>query len=488
MATPVRLAVAARNPTAVAHLGLAGALLMAASSYWVAAIPVWFRTQDVAVISALRIGSPGPRIAFYVGMGALTIAWLQLGRLLLDGPLDWRQMRAIGIRWMIPFALAAPMSSRDLWAYAAQSHLVAHGLDPYTLGPSALPGRFAVEVSARWQSTPAPYGPLWLLIGRGIAVAFGDHVTPMVYAIRALAVIGMLLLAWTVPTLSRRGGGRAEVGLWLTIANPLFLILGVGGGHNDVLMVGFMAWGLVLATNNGPLWRTLGFGVVAITAATAIKSPAVIAAAFAIPLWLAYNDQSRRWRTPRGVVMVCAISATVVVTVFTAVTAVSGLGTGWIKQVNNSAPIITWMSIPTSAAMLWKLVNGTVHGSTRVDSAMRGFRTAGTVVTILVLALLWVRAFGRARWQGLAIALLAVVLLGPTVQPWYFCWALVAAAAFLVDANQLTWIGGLSISLVAMIRPNGTGFQMKPVVLVFLAAGAGLAWLIMRRARAKVST
>jgi len=317
---------------------------------------------------------------------------------------------------------------------------------------------------------------------------FGNHVTLTTYALRLFTVIGMVLLAWHLPTLSRRGGARAEIGLWLTIANPLFLIHGVGGSHNDILMAGLIAWGLALATSAGPAWRTLGLGLVAIAAAAAIKSPAFIAAAFAIPAWLAYSDRSARWRSPRAIAVVTVAAVAVVVVTFGALTAISGVGAGWVKQVNSSAPVVTWMSAPTAAAILWKLTHGTVRGSTRLDSTMRGFRSAGEVIMGGLLAALWIAALRRNVWPLLAAALLGVVLLGPTVQPWYFCWPLVAAAACVLSADALLWIGGFCVALVLMIRPNGVGVQMKPSVLLFLALGIGAAWLIMRtRERAPVS-
>jgi hypothetical protein len=143
--------------------------------------------------------------------------------------------------------------------------------------------------------------------------------------------------------------------------------------------------------------------------------------------------------------------------------------------------------LPTAAAMIWKLAHDGPHGSTRLDSTMRDFRTAGTVVAVAVLVITWLAAFRRNAWLWLTIALIAVVLLGPAVQPWYFFWALVPAAAFLVDVNAVAVVGGLSLSLLLLIRPNGTGFQMKPVAPLFLLLGLGVAWLIMRsRARAAV--
>ena len=62
-----------------------------------------------------------------------------------------------------------------------------------------LPGAFSVEVSHRWIDTPAPYGPLWLLMGHIIAAVVGNHVGITVAVLRLLAIIGLLILAATVP-------------------------------------------------------------------------------------------------------------------------------------------------------------------------------------------------------------------------------------------------------------------------------------------------
>ena len=155
-----------------------------------------------------------------------------------------------------------PLGSRDLWAYAAQGQLVRHGLDPYTLGPSALPGSFAEEVSHRWVDTPAPYGPLWLTLDRFVAVRGHQRLGR---GGRAEAVRGR-----SVSCCSRgrcrcwpqRAGGRADLAIWVGLANPLVLVLGVGGGHNDLLMVGLMAAALVVATGPGSWLRTLGLATV----------------------------------------------------------------------------------------------------------------------------------------------------------------------------------------------------------------------------------
>jgi alpha-1,6-mannosyltransferase len=496
---------------AMSRLGLAGSVVLAIASYWVGAVPLYFRHGQIPVISLMAISSLLPRIAFYLGLASLLFAWLRLGRLIIDQGIgtDWRRVRGIALRWAVPLAVTVPIGSRDLWAYAAQSQLVLHHLNPYTFGPSALPGAFSVEVSHRWIDTPAPYGPLWLLLGRIIAGVVGNHVGLTVAVLRMLAVVGLLLTTLCVPILANRLSRRADIAMWLIVANPLTLVLGVGSGHNDLLMVGFMVAGLTVLTGPGPAWRTLGLGIVLLTAATAIKSPAVVAVVFAAPLWLTTAPAGRAVRQRRAMASVTAVVAAGSVGVFAAITAVSGLGLGWVKQINSAAPVVSWMSLPSLAAIFWDLLQGHVHRAIKLDPSMQHFRTAGTVVSVALLAIAWGLAtmtnmparpwwlwrpwwlgwLGRltarplSKWGLLGTALFTVVVLGPSVQPWYFCWSLAIVGLVVIDVRGLAVIAGCCVGLVAMIRPNGTGLQMNPVVVPILAGALYLAWRMLSAAR-----
>jgi alpha-1,6-mannosyltransferase len=477
----------------IGWLGFAGCSTMAASSYWVGAVPLYFRMSGAPVRAVFPVGALIPRIAFYLGLIALFIAWGAMGQRVLgvESSPDWRMLRRIGLAWSAPMVVSVPLASRDLWAYAAQSQLVLHHLDPYNLGPSALPGAFSVEVSHRWIDTPAPYGPLWLYTGRGIAAAVGGHVGLTVAALRVLAVLGLILVAFSLPTLARRAGGEPGRAIWLVVANPITVILGIGGGHNDMLMIGLMSVGLVIVTR--PSWsiRNLLLGTVLLTMAVAIKSPAAVPLAFAVPIWFAGRRTAPGHQLSiRGAVGTTATVLFTAVGLFTMITWLSGLGLGWVKQVNSAASVVSWMSLPSGAAIVWDLLHGELHRSLKLDPQMTYFRTVGTVISITVLAAFWAAAmranampkfssrFPRLRvvdpWKLLAISLTTVVVLGPSVQPWYFLWAASIAAATPLRHSIMVIIAGLSVGMVAMIRPNGVGLQMNPIVVIIL--GCAIWW------------
>ena len=59
----------------------------------------------------------------------------------------------------------APIFSRDVFSYAAQGEMVSHHINPYNYGPFTLgAGPYVNPVDPLWVNTPAPYGPLFLMI------------------------------------------------------------------------------------------------------------------------------------------------------------------------------------------------------------------------------------------------------------------------------------------------------------------------------------
>ena len=469
-----------RGTAGTLALATAGSVLMAASSWWVGATPVRFGHERPGPLGWFPAHGAVPFTAFYLGLVALCAAWLALGRRLYRGdpavtPGTLRRFLAAAAT---PFALAAPFG-RDLWAYAAQGNVVAHGLDPYTHGPSAVPGAFTAEVSGRWIDSPAPYGPLWLRLAQAADWIAGGHPTVAALLLRLPAFAGLALCAWALGVLAARWDGRRlPAALWLGLASPLTVVLGVGGGHNDLIMMGLAFAGLALATRPG--LRPVLAGAAIATVGVLVKSPAAIAIAFTVPLWLHAN---RRAATVRQVVTACVAAAASAVVAAAALTAVSRLGIGWTRQVNSDAQWVSWLSLPSGVGMLLHAISGTPLKA--VDDTMRDCRTAGEVLTVAVLVGLWLLALRMRPLATLAIAFGVAALLAPSVQPWYYCWGLalaglVALPELVVQRRTTTvLLAAVGLMFPVMITPDGFGLESGPWAPLIVAAAVLICWVVL---------
>ncbi len=469
---------------AISRAGLLGTVLIALGSYGAGALPANDPTRHIPVIGLLRHGRSGLHAAlglYYLGLVLVVIAWLVLGRLLLTGSTRGEQastgevvaapvLRRMMIRWTVPLLFGMPLASSDLYSYAAQAQLATHGLDPYTTTPADLPGvdlgKFLDNVAWKWVDTPSPYGPLWVAVSKWVAALTGNHALISVLLLRLLPFAAIVLTARLLPVLARRFGKRADLALWLAVANPLILVHAVGGGHNDAVMVALIVAGLVVVSRPGAGWHELVAGVALMTLAAAVKSPGVVAVAFAVPVYLAGRAGLRR----RDWLRLCAVAVAVAVPVFAVVSLVAGVGLGWARQVSSGVPVINFMSIPTMLAVGYRAAIGAAHAGTLVDGTVRDFRNVGLIVSVLLLVALWFRAVRGSAIQLLALALFTVVVLGPAVQPWYFSWAMTIAAAFLVAPRQLCWIATASIALTLLTRPMGSSLEFTAYIPAVLAA------------------
>jgi uncharacterized membrane protein len=244
---------------------------------------------------------------------------------------------------------------------------------------------------------------------------------------------------------------------WLTLASPLLLLHAVSGAHNDALLVGLLAAGLACAV------RGQGARAAALVAlAAAVKAPALVALPFLVLLWPCSSDgrsspgvRHARWRA-------AVLTAAVAGAVFAAVTAASGLGFGWLTALRTPGDSVQWTSVPTGVG----LAAGWLTGAP--GTALTVARTAGTVLTAVVLAGLWWRAHRRGDPRSVVAALgwglAAVVVLAPAFHPWYALWALVPLAASTVDARVRTGLAVATGVLCFLVLPDGYNLARATVV------------------------
>ena len=425
----------------------------------------------------------------------MALAWLMLGRFTL-GPrrMSRSQLDRTLLLWMLPLLIAPPMYSKDVYSYLAQSQIARNGLNPYDVGPApglGLDHVFTLSVPSLWRETPAPYGPLFLWIGRGISALTGENIVAAVLCHRVVVLIGVGLIVWATPRLAQRCGVAEVSALWLGAANPLLLMHLVAGIHNEALMLGLMLTGTEIAlrgidrVGKGETaasfrrWVPVALiisGAVLITMSSQVKLPGLLALGF-VAMALAC-----RWG---GTVAACLKAGTLLGAVSLAVMSLigwaSGLGFGWLFTLGTANVVRSWMSPPTLLALGTGQVGillGLGDHTTAVLSLTRAIGVLLIAVTVSWLLLAVLR--GRLHpVGGLGVALGATVLLFPVVQPWYLLWAIIPLAAWATRPRFR--IATIAVTLIVGIfgpTANGDRFALFQILDATVASAVIVALLI----------
>lgn len=474
------------------RFGATGTMLMAIGALGAGARPV---VQDPTFgVRLLNLPSRLQTVALTMtttGAVMMALAWLMLGRFALGRRRMSRiQLDRTLLLWMLPLLVAPPMYSKDVYSYLAQSQISRLGLDPYRVGPAPALGLdhvFTLSVPSLWRETPAPYGPLFLWIGRGISALTGENIVLAVLCHRVVVLLGVGLIVWAVPRLAARCGVAEVSALWLGAANPLLLMHLVAGIHNEALMLGLMLTGTEFAlrgiTSAQPMlpslrgrpsrgdWAPLAgllAGAVLITMSSQVKLPSLLA--------LGFVAMALGWRWG-GDVRAFLLAGTSMAALAAAVTGLigwaSGLGFGWVFTLGTANVVRSWMSPPTLIALGTGQVGILLGLGDHTTAVLSLTRAIGVLlIAVLVVWLLLVVFNGRLHpVGGLGVALGITVLLFPVVQPWYLLWAIIPLAAWATRPNFRVAV--IAVTLVVGIfgpTANGDRFALFQIVDATLAS------------------
>ena len=389
------------------------------------------------------------------GAVMMALAWLMLGRFALgQRRMSRSQLDRTLLLWALPLLIAPPMYSKDVYSYLAQSQIARLGLDPYRVGPApglGLDHVFTLSVPSLWRETPAPYGPLFLWIGRGISELTGENIVAAVLVPPAGGAgrrrADRLGDAPAGPALRRRRGQRAVA---RARANPLLFMHLVAGIHNEALMLGLMLAGTEFALRGidsagallpRPLhWPRGRAEWVALASAghagrrhradhDVVAGEAAVAAGAGVRRDGAGLPVGRHVQgVPPRQRLAGALSRGGDGLIGWA----SGLGFGWLFTLGTANVVRSWMSPPTLIALGTGQV-GILLGLGDHTTAVLALTRAIGVLIIAVLVTWLLLAVLRGRLHpvgGLGVALGATVLLFPVVQPWYLLWAIIPLAAW----------------------------------------------------------
>lgn len=460
--------------------GVLGSVLLTVSGFGAGALPV-----DGG--PAVALGLPGATFGHgellalglcWIGVALLLTSWLALGPRAVAGRLPTRDAAWATALWSLPLLPAVPMFSRDAWSYLAQGAMTAAGVDPYRYGPEANPGAFTAEVSADWQSTATPYGPLHLLLMRGLVALSGGNPDVGVLLLRVVVLVALAGLVALVAAAARRAGVDPGAAVWMAGASPLTIIHLAGGLHNEIFPLVACLAAVVLTLDRRYAWAGGAIGL-----AVAFKATAVIVAPFL--LWIALDRRRRsaptgphpgRTRRPlAGAVLDTAVAAGAALAVFTLATLAAGTGLGWVDAISVSDRVINYLSAPTAVAHL-------VHAAFDTpgfEDVLAVARRVGRVVLALALVAVWWRHrhHTASALRGVMVALLVFVVLNSLSWPWYHVW--VAAFWFLArpGPRATTAAVGVTVFLIMGIGPNGSTSLYSPVLVgTAVVASVSVAW------------
>jgi Glycosyltransferase family 87 len=305
----------------------------------------------------------------------------------------------VGALQLIVFA-GPVLLSTDVFSYIAYARMgVEHGLNPYLHGPVAIAGDPVFQyVGHDWIHVATAYGPLYTLLSYPLAPL---GVVGALWGIKLealLASAGTLSLVWRC---ARRRGFDPVAAILVVGANPLYVIYGLGGAHNDLIMMLAMmaAVSLTLAAEPGAR-REAG-------AAALVLAGALVKATVAVLLPFMIVSRRRIWPIV-GTLAAVALGALVGYAVF-------GIhGIDLVAALNRDAAFVSSDSFATEIAHL--------VGKAGVFPVDHDLLKAGLV--LIVLHLLW-RTWRGYDWVAASgWALLAISVTSTWLLAWYILWPL----------------------------------------------------------------
>jgi alpha-1,6-mannosyltransferase len=418
------------------------------------------KTNALLPIRALAVAEPSlagafAHIGFYLPaggvLGALTLMFI--GYVLVVRHADRLSARAVLATigaFVLVVVLAPPLFSTDLFSYQEYSRMF-FGLhvNPYTNTSQVLGGLngdpLYSYIGAKWINTPTVYGPLFTLISglfektsSPAAIAFSAFAYK---AIAGVSCLGIVYMMWKAAKL--RGlnpvRGAALFGL-----NPLVILYGVGGGHNDLLM-------MALAT--AAIWAMLArrerSGGALTVAAAAIKLTGGIFLPFALVGNPGLGASARRRKVLFGAAVAAVIAVGVGIAVF---------GSGITNMFHTLSTVQGeggWQSVPGFffTALDWK-------SASHLISMLFGLAFA-----TICCRLLWRVYRNELDWlDGAAWATFWLLIATSSILPWYVSWLLVPVA---LCTNRKLWTAAIWFSGWVLLSTMVAYLPHSPVILGF---------------------
>jgi alpha-1,6-mannosyltransferase len=392
---------------AVGGLLALGGLIAVAAAHTESLLPESIRPVPISLAGAF--GTTGLNLHVGGTIAALVLMFTAYATVVaLAGQLSARVVLIAIVALHAVVLLAPPLASTDVFSYQAYARMGAvYHINPYTHGPNGnnLDPVFPY-VGAKWSSIASVYGPVFTIFSYLLAPL---TIATSVFAYKSIAAVASLALVavvWQCAKLRRTDPVKA---IALVGLNPLLVIYGVGGGHNDLLMLVAMVGGVyaILASREG-------LGGALSMLAVSVK----LTAGLVLPFALVAGGRSGLSRGGRRRLVLGAGAGIAAL----AALSISLFGSGsfdMLGTVVKSQSEGGWLSIP-----------GVI--STRLGLPTVGHVTGFVLAGAFAITLCWLlrRVWrGETDWiDGAGWAMLAMLVASSSLLPWYVAWLLPLAA------------------------------------------------------------
>ncbi|MHB8532339.1 MAG: hypothetical protein ACYDC2_06435 [Solirubrobacteraceae bacterium] len=204
--------------------------------------PHWMAGPLGGLWPSLTENSTTLKLLMTGAVAAMYIAYVLLLRSTARTPVRWIVYAIAAVH--VIFVLAPPLALTDIFNYINYGRMeVVYHLNPYTTIPIVEPHSDPSYALSNWHQLLSPYGPLFTIVTFAV-VPLG--VAGSFWALKLLLAatsLGTIALVWRCAQLLGRDPAKA---IALVGLNPIVLVWGLGGDHNDFLMLFFIVLGFYL--------------------------------------------------------------------------------------------------------------------------------------------------------------------------------------------------------------------------------------------------
>lgn len=349
----------------------------------------------------------------------------------------------------------------DIWRYLWDGHIQAHGINPYSHSPNdvaldslideenadATDGRAVwsdIRDNINYPSTPTIYPPLAQIVFRFSHILAPGSVLTFKAVLVCFDLLAILFIALTLHAL-----GRSTLPVLLYAWNPLVIKVFAASGHADVVLVAAMAATAFFIVRGSHRLAAASFAL----AILAKLSPLIL---------MPFIVRRVGWRNSA---LICAI-----------------LFAGYVPFLDAGRELLAgffafageWQFNAGAFALArWSANAVSVHPAF-VARMLSGIMIAGFVA--------WLAWHDDGRDESFAryaaAALGALVILSPTVMPWYIAWVLPLA----IVADQRIWLHFTAIVCLAFLVMID-GIERTLTLWIEYSLFVSLWWLELHRAK-----